>query len=66
MNGLPKTMQEVIKHYGADEKRGDYRARIEAVGPAALKLETVAFGYINSFSDKGCFISVSRYFNVRV
>ena len=59
-------MQEVLKFYGADEKRGDYRARIEAVGPAGLKLETVAFGYIKTFSDKGCFISLSRNFEVRV
>lgn len=59
-------MQEVVKYYGSDEKRGDYRARIEAVGPSALKLETVAFGYIKTYSDKGCFISLSRNFDVRV
>jgi rRNA biogenesis protein RRP5 len=59
-------MKDVVQHYAQDEKRGDYRARIEAVGPSALKLDTVAFGYIKTLSDKGCFISLSRHFDVRV
>lgn len=66
LNGLPQAMKDVVQHYGEDEKRGDYRARIEAVGPSALKLETVVFGYIKTLSDKGCFISLSRHFDVRV
>jgi rRNA biogenesis protein RRP5 len=66
LNGLPQTMKDVVQYYGEDEKRGDYRARIEAAGPAALKLETVAFGYIKTLSDKGCFISLSRNFDVRI
>jgi transcriptional accessory protein Tex/SPT6 len=59
-------MKDVVQHYSDDEKRGDYRARIEATGPSALKLETVAFGYVKNFSDKGCFISLSRHFDIRV
>lgn len=66
LNGLPQSMKEVVQHYAKDEKRGDFRARIEAVGPSALKLETVAFGYVKTLSDKGCFISLSRNFDVRV
>ena len=66
LHGLPQTMKDVVQHYGEDEKRGDYRARIEATGPAALKLETVVFGYIKDLSDKGCFISLTRNFDVRV
>lgn len=66
LNGAPQSMKEVVQHYGKDEKRGDFRARIEAVGPSALKLETVAFGYVKTLSDKGCFISLSRNFDVRV
>jgi len=31
-------MKEVVKNYGENEKKGDFRARIEAVGPSALKL----------------------------
>jgi rRNA biogenesis protein RRP5 len=66
LNGLPQTMKDVVRHYAEDEKRGDYRARIEATGPSALKLETVVFGYIKSLGDKGCFITLSRHFDVRV
>ncbi len=66
LNGLPENMKQVAEHYSDDEKRGDFRARIEAVGPSALKLETVVFGYIKNYSDKGCFISLSRNFDVRV
>lgn len=66
LNGLPQSMKEVVQHYAKDEKRGDFRARIEAAGPSALKLETVAFGYVKTLGDKGCFISLSRNFDVRV
>jgi len=31
-------MKQVIELYSENEKRGDFRCRIEAVGPAALKL----------------------------
>lgn len=66
MNGLPQSMKDVVQYYSEDEKRGDYRARLEATGPGALKLDTVAFGYIKNLNDKGCFISLSRNFDVRV
>jgi len=29
-------------------------------------MESVVFGYIKSYSDRGCFISLSRNFDVRV
>lgn len=59
-------MKDIVKNYSETEKKGDFRARIEAVGPSALKLQTVVFGYIKSFGDKGCFISLTHNFNVRV
>ena len=66
MKGLPTNMKEIVNMYSAFERNGDYRARIEAVGPAALKLETVVFGYIRGIGDKGCFVSLSRNFSIRV
>jgi hypothetical protein len=38
LNGIPKNMKDVVKNYSETEKKGDFRARIEAVGPSALKL----------------------------
>lgn len=38
LNGIPKNMKDVVKNYSESEKKGDFRARIEAVGPSALKL----------------------------
>lgn len=41
-------MQEVLKNHGEDQQKGDFRARIEAIGPSSLKIDTVAFGYIKN------------------
>ena len=59
-------MQQVVEKYGVDQKKGDYRGRLDAVGPSSLKLQSVTFGYIKNYSDKGCFISLGRDFDVRV
>ena len=66
IDGFASNMQQVVQRYGGDQKRGDYRGRLDAVGPSALKLQSVVFGYIKNFSDKGCFISLGRDFDVRV
>lgn len=36
------------------------------VGSAGLKENTVLFGYIKTFSEKGCFVSLSNDFEVRL
>lgn len=59
-------MKQITELYSKYEHQGDFRARIEAIGPSALKMETVVFGYIKNYSDRGCFISLSRNFDVRV
>lgn len=66
LGGFPQNMQEILKRYGDDEKKGDYRCRIDTIGSASLKLDTVAFGYVKNYTEKGCFISLSRNFEARV
>lgn len=66
MNGIPKSMIECKEKYQADELRGDFRNRLLTVGSAGLKENMVLFGYVKSFTEKGCFVSISNDFEVRV
>lgn len=36
------------------------------MGPSGLKNDSVVFGFIKNYSDRGCFISLGRDFDVRV
>lgn len=62
VNGFPKNMQECKKN----ETLGDYRARIDTFGGASLKVDMLVFGYVKACTEKGCFISIARNFDVRV
>lgn len=66
MNGIPKNMVDCKEKYSEQELRGDYRNRILTVGSAGLKEDMVLFGYVKSFTEKGCFISITNDFDVRV
>jgi ribosomal protein S1 len=36
------------------------------MGSSALKEDTVLFGYVKNYTEKGCFVSVSNDFDVRI
>jgi len=46
--------------------RGDYRNRILTIGSSGLKEDMVVFGYIKAFSEKGCFVSLTSDYSVRI
>ena len=52
--------------YKEEENKGDYRNRILTVGSAGLKEDMVVFGYIKAFSEKGCFVSLTSDYSVRI
>ena len=53
-------MQECIKRYHEEEKKADLRNRLLTIGSSALKTDMVAFGYIKTYGEKGCFVSLSH------
>ena len=59
-------MQECITRYGEAERQGDLRNRILTIGSSALKVDMVCFGYIKTFTESGCFVSLSHNYEVRV
>lgn len=66
-HGVPNDIKECIKRYGEVEKNGDYRSRMLVLpNGGGLKPGMLFFGYVKTVGDKGCFVTLSRNYDVRV
>lgn len=66
-HGIPKDMKECVSRYGDAEKNGDYRSRLLVLpNGGGLKAGMLFFGYVKAVSDKGCFVSLSSLYDIRV
>ena len=60
-------MKECVSRYGDAEKNGDYRSRLLVLpNGGGLKAGMLFFGYVKAIGDKGCFVSLSSQYDIRV
>lgn len=66
-HGVPSSIKECIARYGEVEKNGDYRSRLLVLpNGGGLKAGMLFFGYVKAVSDKGCFVTLAKGYDVRV